>query len=1763
MFDIPGFRLLSTVRETGGNILFHALREADGLSCILKTPVEVSPGAPERERYRREFGILQRLRDARRVTRAHACEQIQERPVLLLEKVEGQSLSESVGQPLPIPQFLALASALASALAEIHQRGVIHKDLKPSNIIIEPSGEPRLIDFGAATLQQIEHLEAAPANQIEGTLPYMSPEQTGRMNRVVDYRTDFYSLGVTLYELLTGMRPFRGRDALEWFHAHMTQRPKPPEQLVSGIPPAVSAIVLKLLAKVAEERYQSAEGLRADLEQCREGLLRGALEGFQPGAHDTPNRFQLPQRLYGREADITALLEGFERVVHVQKPELILISGYSGIGKSSVVQELLKPVVQRRGLFLSGKFDQFQRDVPYATLAQAIRELVRHLLASTDEELAAWRQRLLRAFEGEGRILVDLVPQLELVVGALPAGPELPPPEAQNRFNRVFRRFLSVFATAQHPLVVFLDDLQWADPASLVLVHHLLTQPEPPPVLWIGAYRDNEVSPSHALVPALEGMRKAGARLTELRLEPLSLEQVQQLVGDALPGASREVIVPLSALSHEKTGGNPFFLIQWLVTLYQEGLLARTPEAGWRWDAERVRARGYSDNVVDFLAGRLRQLPSATQRTLRLAACVGSRFPLSMVGTLSEMGGVEEVERTLEPALLEGVLMRGGPEELRFLHDRLQQAAQALGSEEESQRTHLHIGRLLLRQLSSEQAREKIFDVVSQLNAGAKLIEEPAERHQVARLNAEAGAKAMASVAYRPAISYFTAALALVPGDPWETDPELAFKVQLERGRCELMSGNAPESRRLMDELRKRARSHADLAAASFVMSEAFIAMGQAVECVTCLLECLAVLGHPMSAHPSWEEAVAAHREMKALLGTRSIASLVELPPMTDPDVKVVMGVLQAMYSAAYFTDKNLLLIVLSRLCSLSIQYGFAPPSVIGFSWMGVMSGSLFKQYREGEAWGVLARELLDRYDLAALRGRVLFSLLYIFAWTRPLPAVQEMALSALHHSLQVGDFLSAPYICSTVVSNHLLMGHNLDDLHQESMMRAELLRKAGVTDPQALFLISLRYIQQLRGRTRSFDTLDGDSFDEKAFEASLTAARMSVMLGSYWLTKLKSRFMCGAYAQAREAAQRVKELLEALTGNIQILDYHLYRALTLAACFERVPAEEQGRLLEDIQRHQQQLAEWAALCPETFRGPERLVSAELARLTGRLDEATGAYEEAYQAAREGGFTQNVGLAAELAANFWRMRNAPVIAINYAREAREAYLKWGAWGKVQHLEAQWQRMGPARSAGEASSTNTESTRIDALTVVKAQQAISGEIVLERLVTTLMQVAIENAGAQRGALLLQQAGTLSVAATSGAETGGPSGPEGEGTRGELPWTLLAYVRRTHEHVLIGDASKPHPFSADPWFQRVQARSVLCLPLLRKESFYGALFLENDLATNAFTPARLALLSQLAAQAAISIENARLYGEVQRAETALRRANDELEQRVAARTRQLEEAQARLVDTAREVGMAEVASNVLHNVGNVLTSAVINLEMMRKLVDSSRVGRLGQVTAMLREHRARLVDFLTQDPRGSHLPDYLEALSEELLREQQSLRGDLQTMSQHVEHIRSIVQVQQAYASAALLREQCDLSVLIGDALRIQEAALERHGVTITQELSKVPMVLVDRHKVLQILINLLSNAKNALGAMPEGQRNVRVRLGAEGGMARIQVVDNGTGFAPEVRPQLFRHGFTTRKDGHGFGLHASALAAQMLGGRLTLESEGPGRGATATLEIPLG
>ncbi len=1444
----------------------------NGLAPILLVAAEeTSPGCIARLQH--EYALKAEL-DANWAARPVALTRYNDRMTLVLKDPGGAPLERLLGRPLDIADFLRIAIALAKALRQVHERGLIHKDIKPANILVDAaSGCVWLTGFGIASRLPREHQAAAPPEVIAGTLAYMAPEQTGRMNRSVDSRSDLYALGITFYEMLTGTLPFTAADPMERVHCHIARHPAPLEERVAGIQQPLAAIVMKLIAKTAEERYQTAAGVEADLRRClAEWDATGRIDPFPLGEHDSSDRLLIPERLYGREREIDALIAVFDRVVAQGTPELVLVSGYSGIGKSSVVNELHKALVPSRGLFASGKFDQYKRDIPYATLGQAFQSLVRSLLSQSEEKLGRWRDALRGALGPNGQLIVNLVPELEFVIGKQPPVADLPPQDVQSRFQMVFRRFLGVFAREEHPLALFLDDLQWLDAATLGLLEHLVTHPEVRHLLLVGAYRDNEVDSAHPLLRTLEAIRKADAKVHEIVLAPLGLHDVGRLIADALH-CEPERAQPLAELVQEKTGGNPFFAIQFFIALADEGLLAFDPAArAWQWDMERIRAKSYTDNVVDLMAGKLRRFSATTQEALKQLACLGN---VASSATLAVVRGT--TEEAIHAALWEAVragLVLHQESTLRFLHDRIQQAAYSLIPDEHRADIHLHIGRVLLASMTGDQLTEHLFDVANQLNRGAARLIDRDEKAQVATIDLRAGRKAKESAAYTSACVYLAAGMALLDDQDWDSQYELTFSMWRERAKCELLSGNFEKAEQLILELLQRCASKVDQAAVYRLKVLLHTVKSENAQAVASALTCLRLFGIDIPAHPTREQVQAEYETVCQNINGHQIEGLIDLPLMGNPEQQAAMRVLSTLLGPAYFTDFHLFCLLVCRMVNVSTQHGMCGASALGCAHLGTILGPVFHRYSEGYRFAKLACDLVEKEGFIARQG-VDFAMGIVAVWTQPISTAIDFMRATFRNAIERGDLIFACYGIFQAVYGLLLRNDPLDAVWRESESGLAFAREAKYRDAVDIIRSQQRFIATMQGRTTSFSTFKDDQFDEATFEAQLTAGRMSFTIAWYWILKLKARFLSGDYADALAAADKMKPLVSAAGAQIQLLDYFYYTALTVAALYDNATADQQNSWRELLTAHREQLREWADNYPPTFGDKHALVSGEIARLEGQDADAMRLYEQAIQSAREHGFVQNEGLAHELAARFYAARGFDTIAHAYLREARRCYLRWGAFGKVRQLEQLHPHLREAPVPASPTTTiGAPVERLDVGTVLKAAQAVSGEIVLGELIKTLLRIAVENAGAQRGLLILFPGDEPRIAAeaTTGRGQVEVTLRQTAPSPAELPESVLHYVIRTRESVILHDALAQNPFSADEYISQKHARSVLCLPLVKQSKLSGVLYLENKLASHVFTPARISVLQLLASQAAISLENARLYNDLGEREARIRRLVD---------------------------------------------------------------------------------------------------------------------------------------------------------------------------------------------------------------------------------------------------------------------------------------------------
>jgi len=1429
-----------TVRKDQAAAVYRGIRKGDGRAVMIKALGSAGERLRDRERLENEYRIESSL-DTPSAVRPLAFEADPTAPALILEDNGEESLDGLLGVPLDLDQFLRIAIGIAAALAEVHAHGVVHKNIKPESILVQrATGEVKLTDFELSSRLPREQPNALSPRLIEGSLPYMSPEQTGRTSHALDYRTDLYSLGVTLHQLRAGKLPFAAEDPLGWIHCHLARTPLSLSETIPGTPEVLAAIVAKLLAKVPDERYQSALGLRLDLERCLERLTAdGQIAPFALGERDLSDRFQVPERLYGRERQLAQLISAFEEVIASGRPALMLVSGYAGVGKSALIREMHKPIVRERGLFLAGKFDQAKQGIPYSTLSQALGGMIEGLLAEPEEEQAKWRREIQQAVGLNAQLVVDLIPELQGLIGTPPAAPVLPLDESERRFRFVFRQFLGVFARREHPLVLFLDDLHWADTASLRLVEYVLSDSDTQYLLVLGAYRDNEVGPTHPLLAMVEAVKQTRAAVSQVILQPLSRDQVLELVIDTVRRPRRDA-EPLAALIDDKTAGNPLFAIHLLTSLHAEGLIRFDAEtATWRWDLETIGARRFSDDLVELMVRTLRRLPAPTLAALEMAAILGSTFELETLAMIRGQSPVE-TERDLWEAGRAGVVLRS--ERLyRFLHDRVQQAALSLIPDERRRLLHLEIGRALYAHTPAERLAERIFDIVNQINQGVGLVGDPAERERMAELNLIAGQKARSGAAWGAAIRYLDVGMALLPTDAWERRYELAYAIHLERAQCEYLNQAFDEAEALLTTILERCRTVPDRAAPYCVALQLHVNRGRVDVAVGLTIEYLRLCGIEVSPTPSREQVESEGRRVLALLGDRPIESLIDLPPMSDAASAALAMVVSAVVPAAYLWSVNLWALLICQLVRVTLERGNGDYAANIYVSFGSVLGTFFGRHRDGYRFGNLALRLLEKQGLAAPRAQVFFNFGFTVSyWTEPIEKTIPYVEAAFRVGMETGDLTYACGAGAFLLHALLTKGDRLADVQRESERLFDFVQHHRFDYIAADIVTSQWFIQTLRGR---------GNIDEREHERCI-ARVWPMFVCWYHIRRLQACVIFGDYAGAQAAAERARPLLWTSLGLLQAADFVFYDALTQA----------QTSVQQGLAEHERQLCAWADNCPANFLDRAMLVSAELARLDSRPREAMGLYERAIAQARDRGFVHHQALACELAARFYEQQGSLTAARACLQEARACYLRWGAAAKVRQLDERHPELA-LQSEPSGAMFAAAPAELDLMSVIKASQTISGEVVFEELLRTLVRVMMEQGGAQRGALILLRGGQLTIVAKATTHEAGVRVKRLPVMPIELsrlpPDNILRQVAHTGAPIILNDpATNVGPFTADESDDERKPRSVLCLPIVRQAKTVGYLYLENALVSGAFTQDRLAALEVLAAQAAISLENASL-------------------------------------------------------------------------------------------------------------------------------------------------------------------------------------------------------------------------------------------------------------------------------------------------------------------
>ena len=1806
---IPNYQIVETVYSGSRTLVYRAIRTSDQLPVVIKLLKNDYPTFSELVQFRNQYTITKNL-NSPLIVQTYSLESYQNGYALVMEDFGGISLHEWVVKgenALSLREFLEIAITLCNTLDILYRDRIIHKDIKPANILINPeTKQVKLIDFSIASLLPRETQEIQTANALEGTLAYLSPEQTGRMNRGIDYRSDFYALGVTLYELLTGQLPFVSDDPMELLHCHLAKTPIPVHQVNLNIPLVLSKIIGKLMAKNAENRYQSALGIKHDLERCLEQLDRTETIGdFSLGERDISDRFNIPEKLYGRETEVEALLNSFDRVSQ-GNAELMLVAGFSGIGKTAVVNEVHKPIVRQRGYFIKGKYDQLGRNIPFSAFVIAFRDLMGQLLSESDAQLQTWKTKILEVVGDNGQVLIDVIPELERIIGAQPPSAELSGSAAQNRFNRVMQKFVQIFTSIEHPLVIFLDDLQWADSASLKLLQLLMTETKY--LLILGAYRDNEVSPVHPFILTVDEIVKIGAVVNTIILQTLSLLQMNQLVADTL-NCELSLAKPLTELVFQKTQGNPFFATQFLKSLYEDRQITFDPpqsplgkggrQGGWQCDITQVRALALTDDVVEFMALQLQKLPIATQSMLKLAACIGAQFDLNTLAMISETSA-EVAARALWKALQEGLIIpntevykffmqsdsasvsdAAANPTYRFLHDRVQQAAYSLIPHSERQITHLEIGTLLLGNSSEIQRQQRIFDIVGHFNLAADRIIEPQARYEFATLNLQASKAAKASAAFDAALMFVNAGIDRLPDTKWRDNYPLTLALYDLAAVVAYLCSQFEQADRLIVTILENARNLLDKISAYETKILADIAHSQMQDAISTALDVLKQLGIQLPKQPTLIDVLLGLAKTKLILGTKKTAQLIDLPSMSNPNALAAMRILSSTTSAAYIGAPKLMPLLVFEQINLSVRYGNTALSAVAYAWYGLILCGVVVDIETGYQFGQLALQVLECSNAIDLKAQTLFAT-YSFTshWREPLKDTIPSLLEAYQTGLETGDAEYASWAAVSYSFSLFWAGEHLTEMERKVRLLIVAIAPFKQKTASGYLQIYHQAALNLLGHTDNPSLLSGESYQVADAIPMQQATNDRTGLFFSYICQQHLHYLFEEYAEAVEKSNAAKPYFDSCVATFPTVAHNFYDSLARLALYPNASSSERKQLLKHVKANQKKLKKWGFHAPSNYQHKFLLVEAEQHRILNKYLAAISLYDRAISLAKQNQFINEEALANELAAKFYLDWGKEKVAQAYMTEAYYCYARWGAKAKVVDLETRYPQLLvpilpkqpqafkpretiiPTSSGTLQTSTfsNTSlSAALDLVAILKASQSLSSEIELEKLLSTLLQTVLENAGADKCALLMPKGDTWVIEALSQLEQPIVLRSLTLDDR-TVPVSLINRVKNTLSLAVIENAMLDSTLAADPYLLQHSPKSILCAPILNQGKLIGILYLENNLTVGAFAGDRLEVLNLLISQAAISLENARLYTEledrVQERTQALNQKNDQLQTTL----KELHRTQTQMVQSEKMSALGQLVAGIAHEINNPVSFIHGNLDHIH-------------------QHTEDLLYLLSA--YESHYPNPSKSLQAELETVElnflkQDLDSILKSMKVGSERIREIVLSLRNFARLDESEYKAvNLQVGIDNTLMILQhrlkASAERPGIEIVKQYGDLPLVECYAREINQVFMNLILNAIDALEESNRGRSFQEISTNpnriwistvlTEQNQVQIIIADNGIGIPEKIRSRLFDPFFTTKPVGKGTGLGLSIsyqIITEKHGGKLWCDStpEGETRFAIA-------
>ena len=1786
--QIPNYQIVETVYSGSRTLVYRGIRTHDQLPVIIKLLKNYYPTFSELVQFRNQYTIAKNLKSPL-IIQTYSLEPYQNSYGLVMEDFGGVSLNEWTQKgknTLSLTEFLQIAITLCNALDVLYRERIIHKDIKPSNILINPgTKEVKLIDFSIASLLPRETQTLINPNVLEGTLAYISPEQTGRMNRGIDYRTDFYSLGVTFYELLTGELPFQSNDPMELVHCHIAKLPP----LLSNrkeIPPVISDMITKLMAKNAEDRYQSALGLKFDLEKCLHQLqVKGAIKRFKIAERDLCDHFLIPDKLYGRETEVETLLQAFERV-SLGATEMMLVAGFSGIGKTAVVNEVHKPIVRQRGYFIKGKFDQFQRNIPFSAFVQAFRDLMEQLLTESDVQLEQWKDQILAAVGENGQVIIEVIPELERIIGKQLSVPDLSGSAAQNRFNLLFEKFIQVFTTKEHPLVIFIDDLQWADSASLKLMQLLMSKADSQYLLAIGAYRDNEVSEAHPLILMLQELEKAKATIKTITLAPLNRASINQLVADTL-SCSLNLAFPLTDQVISKTKGNPFFTTQFLRALHEDGLITFNFDGNhWQCDIARVRSLSLTDDVVEFVAVQLLKLPLETQRVLKLAACIGAQFDLNTLVIVSKQSQID-VATALWKALQEGLILpitetykffqaadiETSAQEIavpyKFLHDRVQQAAFSLIPDDQKASIHLEIGQLLLDRTSDIEQNNKLFDIVNHLNRGLKLLVDPAEQEKIAQLNGIVAKKARSATAYESAMTYATTGITLLTPDCWQSQYELALMLHELAAENAFLAADFEQMEHWAQIVLEQAKTLLDRVKIYEIEIQSHILQHQLLDAIALAKQVLSQLGIQLPDCPTQEDIHHGFQHTVNLLAGRPIEELLNLPPMTADEPLAAMRIATSAAPGIYIANPSLYPLLILSQVNASIQYGNAPLSAFFYVSYGVLLNGILEDMEAADRAGKLGLAVIEKFNAKEIecRTRVMLGAMLLHGTTHLQMSVQVLR-EGYQVGLDTGDLVFAGYGAFHSCQHIYFSSQELLTLEREISAYSQMPKNLKQIQTFNYFQMLRQAVFNLLGNAQNPQLLVGELCDEAQFLPQLLSANDLMGLHFFYLHKLILGYLFGETAQSlSEIATEGRQYLAAGAGFVTVPIFYFYDSLAALTGDFGGDSDFTDRL-QRVAENQAKLQKLSHHAPMNFLHKWHLVEAEKHRVLGNKVEASDGYDRAISLAKENLFLNEEALANELAAKFYLEWGKEKFARIYAIEAYYAYTRWGAKAKVNDLEKRYPQLLapilqqphtsvflketiPWETIASIQSSTSVSQALDLATLLKASQAISEEIELDKLLTALLKIASANAGASKCVLLLKQEQYLQVAALveEGQEPQLLASMPLESSQ-DVAISLVNTVKRSLTPLVLFDARINPQFASDRYIEQHQPKSVLCSPILNQGKLIGILYLENNLTVGAFTSAQVELLNLLCAQAAISLENAQLYEREQQKTQALEKALNDLQN-----------TQLQLVQGEKMSALGNLVAGVAHEINNPVGCILGNLGVTE--------GYVNDLLGLLDLYKEAFPE------PGDQIESELEAVDLDYVRE--DLPQVIRAMRDSGDRIKSISQSLRTfsrkdtdYKQPFNLRDGIESTLLI---LRHRLKGNEhRPEIKVAKAYGRLKPVNCFPGQLNQVFMNILANAidvfddlaqQSSFAEIKAQKQQITIQIQQVENWVEIKIADNGAGIPPEIQSKIFDHLFTTKTVGKGTGL-GLAIARQIVvethGGRLQVHSQ-IGQGTEFVISLP--